>query len=82
MSNEIYITKASGESVVYDESKLRHSLKRSKSPEILIEEILKVVRVALYDGITTQEIYKMAFEKLKKKARPVAGRYKLKKAKR
>lgn len=80
MKNNIHITKASGDSVIYDESKLRHSLKRSKASDSLIETTLKLVRDSLYDGISAKKIYTLAFNSLKSKTPSAAGRYKLKKA--
>jgi len=76
----IHVTKYSGESEVYDESKLRNSLKNAGASPILIEHIANQVRKKLYDGIPTQKIYKEAFRLLKSESQRTAGRYKLKEA--
>ncbi|KPM46577.1 restriction endonuclease [Jiulongibacter sediminis] len=74
------IIKASGESAVFDESKLLRSLLRAGASESLAKELLVEIRDSLYEGVSTTEIYKKAFGLLRKRARPSAARYKLKKA--
>ena len=76
----IEIIKRSGEKAKYDSSKLKYSLERSGASQKVIREIMDKVEADLYDGITTKEIYKTAFSLLRKRARPTAARYKLKKA--
>ena len=77
---KINIVKASGETVEFYPEKLKQSLSKSGAAENAIAEILKTVQNKLYDGITTKEIYKMAFSLLKKNAGHFAARYKLKRA--
>ncbi len=79
-SKRIIITKSTGDQVVFDEYKLRNSLKRSQAEDFVIEDIIKQINGQLYPNIKTKEIYKKAFELLKKYSRPTAARYKLKKA--
>ncbi|MCR9065197.1 MAG: restriction endonuclease [Cytophagales bacterium] len=74
------IIKASGESAVFDESKLLRSLLRAGASESLAKELLVEIRDSLYEGVSTTEIYKKAFGLLRKRSRPSAARYKLKKA--
>ena len=74
------IVKMKGEKVDFDPSKLRISLERSGASDGIISQIIAEVESILYDGITTKEIYKKAFELLRKNSRPTASRYKLKKA--
>ena len=76
----ITITKASGEKAVFDGQKLRHSLKRARANEDIIEEIIREVEKLLYTGISTNEIYRLAFSMLRKKSKHSAARYKLKRA--
>jgi len=76
----IQITKRSGEKAKYDSSKLKYSLERSGASQKVIREIMDKVEAQLYDGITTKQIYKTAFSLLRKRARPTAARYQLKKA--
>ena len=76
----ITITKASGEKVAFDGQKLRHSLKRARANEDIIEEVIREVEKLLYTGISTNEIYRLAFSMLRKKSKHSAARYKLKRA--
>lgn len=79
MSN-VNVTKASGEKEPFDETKLRRSLARAGAREELITTITDSVGEQLYEGITTQKIYREAFRTLKKESKRSAGRYKLKEA--
>ncbi|MDG5766685.1 restriction endonuclease [Balneolales bacterium ANBcel1] len=76
----IKITKASGEEVPFSEEKLRTSLERSGATGRQIDEVVGEVQEVLYDGIGTGKIYRKAYAILRKKSRPKAARYKLKKA--
>jgi len=81
MSKEkISIVKMSGVTDEFIPTKLEHSLRRSGAKEDVIKEVIERVTAYLYEGISTKEIYKMAFSLLRKKSRPAAARYKLKKA--
>lgn len=74
----IYVTKMSGDKVLFDEEKLRRSLKRSKAEDDVIDKVLEKVRTELYDSISTKEIYRIAFSYLRKNSSHSASRYKLK----
>ena len=80
MKNTINIVKHSGDVVPFDAKKLINSLRRAKANEELIQQIVEEVNASLYDGMTTKQIYKMAFKMLKGKSSVSASRYKLKKA--
>lgn len=80
MKQSINIVKYSGDVVAFDVDKLINSLRRAQASEALIQQIVKQVESQLYDGITTKQIYKMAFKMLKGKSRVSASKYKLKKA--
>jgi len=77
---KLFVTKASGIKDVYSEEKLRHSLARSGVGEKLINEIISELSPWLYNGISTREIYKWAFDYLKKRSLSHAGKYNLKRA--
>lgn len=77
---EISIVKMDGKKAQFDATKLRRSLKRSGAKDQIISQIISRVETSLYEGISTKEIYKMAFSFLRKTSRPTAARYKLKKA--
>lgn len=75
---QIYVTKMSGEKALFDEEKLRNSLKRSKAEDDVIDKVIEKVKTELRDSISTKEIYRMAFAQLRKNASHSAARYKLK----
>lgn len=79
-SKETFITKASGERHVFSEDKLRVSLLRSGASMSSVNNIIEAVISKLYDGITTAEIYRLAFSMLKKQGKGPAAKYKLKNA--
>jgi hypothetical protein len=79
MTKGIKIIKASGEEQIFNENKLRDSLKRSGASENTINMVVGHVRKELKEGMTTQQIYKHAFA-LIKKDKPVAIRYSLRQA--
>jgi hypothetical protein len=80
MNNKILIKKVSGDTVFFDEQKLRDSLTRSVAGDEETIAVLRQVKSKLYKGIKTKDIYKIAFSLLSKKKQPAASRYKLKKA--
>lgn len=81
MLDEINVIKASGESVVFSYDKLKHSLRKAGANDEQCNNIIKKIETDLYDGITTKKIYQKAFSLLKASSlRPLAARYKLKKA--
>ncbi|MFH6937540.1 ATP cone domain-containing protein [Flavobacterium sp. FlaQc-30] len=69
------IIKHSGYKVPFDKDKLELSLKKSGASADLIKETLAEIERQMYDGITTKEIYKLAFAILKKASSGHAARY-------
>ena len=80
MTAPILVTKASGEEVPFEVSKLRDSLAKSGAPLATIEYIVNQVQEILYPGIPTKKIYQTAFSYLKTQRNSSAARYKLKRA--
>ena len=78
--SDVNIIKASGDVVKFSESKLRISLEKSGASSELIEEIVSQIINELVEGMSTHQIYKRAFSLLRKRAIPVAAKYKLKEA--
>jgi hypothetical protein len=76
----IIVRKASGESVPYDKDKLTRSLQRSGADNHIIKSIVSKIEDVLYDGISTAEIYRIAYNLLDQKRHAFSGRYHLKKA--
>jgi len=80
MSEKILVEKHSGDKEVFDPEKLRASLRRSGASPQLTEKVENALATYLEDGITTREIYRRAFQLLRKFQRSSAARYSLKKA--
>jgi hypothetical protein len=78
--HQIKVRKKNGEIVDFSENKLRNSLRHSGAEEENINKVINFVTRQLYDNITTTEIYKIAYEKLRNIRSVFASRYKLKNA--
>lgn len=78
--SEIYVIKASGDRVIFDQEKLIRSLDKAGAGQDIIAEVISGLNDQLYDGITTQKIYRQAYKILNKLSKRRAGRYKLKEA--
>lgn len=77
---EIQVTTASGEKTTFSPEKISRSLRKSGAGEETIQEILDAISAEIYPGMSTEKIFKKAFNLLQKKNRLQASRYKLKKA--
>lgn len=76
----VEIKKQNGNEEPFDEEKLTQSLLRSGMGEIEAQKILRKIKKKLYPGISTKEIYRYAFNNLKKRSKNYAATYSLKKA--
>ncbi len=76
----ITVIKADGNREPFHTDKLRSSLRRAGATESEIEDIVAQTETVLYDGITTQEIYRLAFEMLRQSDAPIRARYSLRRA--
>lgn len=77
---QIQVIKGNGETAYFDTEKLKQALQKAGAEIGEQESIAKLVEAKIYNGITTREIYQMAFDLLKRKSHKMAGRYKLKNA--
>jgi Holliday junction resolvase-like predicted endonuclease len=80
MAKKYLVRKQSGEQQPFSEEKLVESIRRAGAPEDIAWQVLSQLRPDLFDGITTREIYRKAFQLLRKTMRSVAARYSLKTA--
>lgn len=80
MPDEVYIRKAGGERELFRAEKLRQSLLKAGAGEEVAEQIVRQIKMELVDDMSTDQIYKHAFYLLRKRERPVAARYSLKRA--
>jgi len=74
------IIKENGDTVIFCRDKLEISLIKSGAFRPIVKKIVNEIENSLYDGITTKEIYKQAFNLLVKNSKHSASRYNLKKA--
>lgn len=80
MEKQVYIKKSNGESELFSFDKLRKSLYSTGASKNLVESIVTKIQLEVYDGISSNTIYKKAFALLKKQNRISASRYSLKRA--
>ena len=73
----MFVTKRSGEREEFDEGKVMRAILRVGVTETVAEEILDSVKRDMYDGITTEEIYRKVHQLLDKKK---AVKFRLKEA--
>lgn len=74
------VKKYSGELTDFNPNSLRYSLSRSGANSDEVDRVFKEIEHKLYDGISTRELYELAFEHLKSVKNTFAARYSLKKA--
>jgi len=74
----LYITKASGELVPFDEGKLRTSLQRAGAEPEVASAIVEQVAARISQGMSTRQLYRMAPGPLHKRSHRTAARYRLK----
>ena len=77
----LFVTKADGEHEPFGPAKLEHSLALAGASSTMRARILAHVLKELHSGMTTEEIYRHAYEVLRKEEEaPVAARYSIKRA--
>ena len=77
----VLVRKADGEEEAFDPAKLEHSLQLSGASSTMRARVLAHIIQELRPGMTTEEIYRHAFEILQREeAPPVAARYSIKRA--
>ena len=74
----IHIIKKNGEKEVYDENKVILSMKNSGADDESIKKVLEKLNLILYEGISTNEIFKFVYKELKKINNYSSTRYNLK----
>jgi hypothetical protein len=77
---QIQVIKGNGEKVYFDAQKLKQALQNAGAGTSEQDRITKLVESKIYNGITTKQIYKIAFDFLKRESHKIAGRYRLKNA--
>jgi len=80
MNHLIRITKSDGTTQLFEEDKLVSSLKRVGAMPEVIDDIVDEVEKEMWEGIPTVDIYRRAFDLLKKHSAPAAARYSIRRA--
>lgn len=80
MPHEIHVTKADGTKEIFQIKKLRSSLKRAGASDADLTTILRQIDIHLVEGITTELLYRQAFELLRQTEKTTAARYSLRRA--
>lgn len=80
MDRQIYIKKGNGEIELFSFDKLKNSLQSAGASKDVIDTILFEIQPVIYDGMSSNEIYRKAFAILKKHNKICASRYSLKRA--
>ena len=79
-NNKMKIVKHSGDIVDFNREKLRQSLLKSGANDVMVDDVLKAIEKQIFEGISTQKIYKLAFNMLKRLPGAHAARYNLRTA--
>ncbi|EGV44744.2 ATPase [Bizionia argentinensis JUB59] len=79
-NQQLFIKKSNDEVELFSFEKLTNSLRNSGANENDIATIITKLKLEVYDGISSNEIYKKAYALLKKHNRIAASRYSLKRA--
>ncbi len=81
MTNHLVsITKSDGTKQLFEEEKLINSLRHVGASPEAIDDVVEEVEREIYDGMTTVEIYRRAFDLLRKHSSPVAAKYSVRRA--
>ncbi|MCX6769992.1 MAG: ATP cone domain-containing protein [Candidatus Micrarchaeota archaeon] len=77
---DIIVRKGDGTSEILNYNKIRHALRKSGASGALCDEVVELLAPRMKNGITTDEIYRMAFESLREMRPGAAARFGLKSA--
>lgn len=80
MEHQVYIKKSNGETELFSFEKLRRSLRSAGANNETVETIVEKIQGQVYDGMSSNTIYRKAFSILKGKHKSTASRYSLKRA--
>jgi len=80
MEKQVYIKKSNDEIELFSFKKLKQSLRSAGASKDVVETIVNRIQPVIYDGMSSNEIYKKSFSLLKKYNKVSASRYSLKRA--
>src|SRR3989344_2001861 len=76
----VKVQKADGSFEDYSENKVRSSLERAGADEQTIRDITEHINTKLFEGMSSQDIYGLIYQELKRKNHMLVSRYNLKRA--
>ena len=74
------VIKYSGEKVLFNSEVFKRSILKSGANLVQVNQVFDAIEAKIYDGISTQQLYDLAFNELFKIKNSFAARYSLKKA--
>jgi len=80
MKKQIFIKKSNGEMEIFSFEKLKRSLQSVGASKDVVDTIIHDIQPVIYNGMSSNKIYKKAFALLKKHNKVCASRYSLKRA--
>jgi len=80
MARKIFITKANGKKELFSMAKLKRSMAAAGVSPSLINQVVGGIKSNLKSGLSTAEIHRLAFQRLKSANKTYAAKYNLKKA--
>lgn len=80
MNHLISITKSDGTKQLFEEEKLVSSLKRVGASAEIVEDVVDEIGKEIHDGMTTNELYRRAFDLLRKHSTKIAAKYSVRRA--
>ncbi len=80
IKKRVFVTKADGQREIFSVSKLNKSMLSSGVAKPIINKVIAEIKSKIRPGVTTAQIYRLAFDLLKSEDRSYAARYSLKKA--
>ncbi len=80
MNHLVTVTKSNGTTQLFEEEKLKSSLKRVGASPEAIEDVVEQVEKEMREGMTTNDIYSRAFFLLRKHSVPVAIKYSIRRS--
>jgi len=74
MEHQVYIKKSNGETELFSFEKLKRSLRSAGANQETVETIVEKIQGQIYDGMSSNTIYRKAFSILKGKHKSTASR--------
>lgn len=80
MNHLITITKSDGSKQLFEEEKLINSLRHAGANDVEAEDVVEEIEKDMWEGMPTVDIYRRAFELLKRHSKHTASKYSIRRA--